>query len=245
MNIKSFYFPVEEQDVSLASGLPANEYKAIVAHHGDTPKVVSIAKQSYKLVANQDLIVPFMEEVTKLKTRWFIDKSHSFVQPNRMRLQITFPDVYVSDTESKIPLSVYLHNSYDQSEGIRMFWGAIRAICSNGMIMGDVLGKYYARHTKGFQAEVLQRQFDDIAGNLQHVERRIHLLDELPVDTDIMERVQQALGKRRLEEIIATDTTPDISQWELYNRITWLVSHKVDKPARAELQLKTSQVFAL
>jgi hypothetical protein len=245
MNIKSFYFPVEEQDVTLVNGYRANGYKAIVANPQDSPQLVSIVKNSYKLVPNQALITPFMEEIASLKTRWFIDTSHSFVEANRMRLQITFPDVYASDKESKIPLSVYLHNSYDQSEGIRMFWGAIRAICSNGMIMGDVLGKYYARHTKGFQAEMIHRQFDDIAENIHRVESRIQLLDEMPVNLEILEKVQQALGKRRLEEIIATDTLPDISQWDLYNMITWLISHQVEKPARAELQLKTSLVFAL
>lgn len=245
MNIKSFHFPVEEQEITLINGVSARGYKAIVAHPQESPKLVSIVKSSYKLVTNQSLIVPFMEQIASLKTRWYIDSSHSFVEPNRMRLQITFPDVYASDKESRIPLSVYLHNSYDQSEGIRLYWGAIRAVCTNGMIMGDVLGKIYARHTKGFQPEHIHKQFDNVAENIQRVEQRIHQLDEMPVNLEILEKVQQALGKRRLEEIIATDTMPDISQWELYNKITWLISHQVEKPARADLQLKTSQVFAL
>jgi hypothetical protein len=111
--------------------------------------------------------------------------------------------------------------------------------------MGDVLGKYYARHTKGFEAQNIQKQFDDVSGRIQVIGERISQLDQLPVDKELMQQVQKVLGKRRLAEIACTDTLPDVSQWELYNRITWLVSHQVDKPARAELQLKTSQVFSL
>jgi hypothetical protein len=244
MTIKSFNIPVQEQDVSV-NGFPVKGFKAIVAHPDESPQVVGIVKKSYKLVSNQSLISPFMDQIASLRTRWYIDTSHSFVEPNRMRLQVTFPDVYASDRESRIPLSVYLHNSYDQSEGIRLYWGAIRAVCTNGMIMGDVLGKIYARHTKGFQPELVHRQFENVADNIQRVEQRILELDSMPVDTALMEKVQQALGKRRLEEIVATDTLPDMSQWDLYNRITWLVSHNVDKPARADLQLRASQVFAL
>lgn len=244
MNIQNFFIPVKEQDVTV-DGFPVRDWKAIIANPEHNPEVVSIVRRTYQLVPNRVLILPFLEQISKLRTRWYIDPSHSFVQPNRMRLQITFPDVYASDRESRIPLSVYLHNSHDQSEGIRLYWGAIRAVCTNGMIMGEVLGKIYARHTKGFQPELVHRQFENVSENIQRVEERIRQLDSMPVDADVMTKVQQALGKRRLEEIVATDTLPDMSQWDLYNKITWLVSHSVDKPARADLQLKTSQVFAL
>jgi hypothetical protein len=247
MILKSYYFDVAERPVFNQAGTPLNGYKAVVIpdEQPGQEQLVSIVKNSYKLVPNRMLIEPFVEEIARLGTRWQVDKSHSFVLPNRMRLQITFPDIYVSDSESAIPLSVYLHNSYDGSEGIRMFWGAIRAICSNGMIMGDVLGKYYARHTKGFDPELIQRQFDDVTGRIHTIRERIVELDQLPVDIELMQQVQKVLGKRRLAEIAQTDSVPDVSQWELYNRITWLVSHQVEKPARADLQLKTSQVFAL
>lgn len=244
MNLNDYYFDVEEQPVYGVSGNRYDDFKAIVSHN-KTSQVVSIAKSSYKLVPNKELIEPFMEHVQQLGVRWFIDKSHSFVLPNRMRLQITFPDIYVSDEESKIPLSVYLHNSYDATEGIRLFWGAIRAVCTNGMIFGDVLGKQYFRHTKGFDTVLLASQFQGVTDKIQVIQQRIHELRNAPVTQECMSALQQALGKKRLQEIVDTDCLPDASQWMLYNDITYLISHSVDKPQRSELQLKTSRVFQL
>jgi hypothetical protein len=245
MRVQDYYFEVQERPVFNATGVQINDYKAIVSKQNNTEAVVNIAKATYKLVPNRELLEPFMDKLGDLGTRWFIDSSHSFVQPNRMRLQVTFPDIFVSDEESKIPLSVYLHNSYDGSEGIRLFWGAIRAICTNGMIFGEVLGRHYYRHTKGFNPELLVGQFQTVTDKIQTIQTRIGELQDREVTTEQMKQLQVALGKKRLEELIATDTLPDKSQWELYNDITYLISHSVDKPHRAELQLRTSNVFQL
>ena len=249
MNIENFFFPVEERPIALINDVPWDDkikgYKAIVSPNGDSDRVIAVVKNSYKLVPNKELIEPFLNQVSKLGVRWKIDPSHSFSQINRMRLQITFPDIMVSDKESEIPLSVYLHNSYDQTEGVRLFWGAIRAICSNGMIFGDVLGTMYARHTSGFVFEKFDNQFHNVTDKITSVQNRITDLRSTEIDLSFMQKVQEALGKRRLEEILQTDTVPDISQWDLLNDITYFISHNEKKPKRARLQLATSKVFAL
>lgn len=249
MNLQHYYFDIMEKDVALVTDTPWDEpisdYKAIVARINGSEKVVSVAKKSYQLVPNRELIEPFLEEIDKLNVQWKVDRSHSFCLANRMRLQITFPEIMVSDTESDIPLSVYLHNSYDQSEGVRLFWGAIRSICSNGMIFGDVLGSLYARHTSGFSFEKLESQFQNVTEKISHVQNRITHLRSEELDQEFINQVQKALGKRRLEEIVQTDTLPDISQWDLLNDITFFISHHEKKQKRARLQLATSKVFAL
>jgi hypothetical protein len=249
MNIEDFYFPVQEQDIALLDESPwadaINGYKAIIAPNGSSDKVISVVKDSYKLVPNKELIEPFMEQVSKLGVRWRIDPSHSFSQINRMRLQITFPDILLKDNESDIPLSLFLHNSYDQSEGIRLFWGAIRGICTNGMVFGNLLGSFYARHTKGFCFENFYEEFGHASDKIQSVQNHIDHLQSVQADQELMEALQQALGKRRMEEIASTDQVPDKSQWGLLNDITYFISHDVEKPKRADLQLKVSRVFEL
>jgi hypothetical protein len=248
MKIQDFYFDVAERPLALATDMHSNHlkgYKAIVAPQNDRDSMISIVKDSYKLVTNRELIMPFLDEIQSLNARWYIDKSHSFVAPNRMRLQITFPDLYLSDSESKIPLSVYLHNSYDQSEGIRLYWGAIRAICTNGMVLGDLLGSFYGKHTQGLSMIRLRDQFDQVTERITKVENRIRLMESKPVRQELFEDLQKSLGKRRLEEIIRTDTLPDKSTWDLYNDITYYISHDVEVKNRANLQLKVSQAFAL
>ena len=249
MNIENFFFPVEERPVALLNDAPWDDkikgYKAIVSPNGESDRVISVVKNSYKLVPNKELIEPFLNQVSKLGVRWKIDNSHSFCQLNRMRLQVTFPDILLNDEDSKIPLSVYLHNSYDQSEGVRLFWGAIRSICSNGMVFGEVLGKIYAKHTSGFTFDKLETQFHNVTEKITSVQNRITDLRSTEVDLEFMAKVQEALGKRRLEEITKTDQMPDQSQWDLLNDITHYISHNEKKPNRAKLQLATSKVFAL
>lgn len=250
MNIEQYFFPVEEHDITLHptpwQAQSIKDYKAIVAPSPNgTMNVISVVRNSYKLVENKALIEPFLEEVSKLGTRWKIDRSHSFCQLNRMRLQVTFPDISIRDEDSEIPLSIFLHNSYDQSEGVRLFWGGIRSICTNGMVFGTILGSFYARHTQGFNFAGVEKQFDNAALKINEVKLRLKDLDSMPVDEQLMKVLQKKLGKRRLEDIVKTDTVPDISQWDLLNDITYYISHDVAKPKRADLQNKVSEVFAL
>ena len=250
MNIEQFHFPVQEQDIALLDErTPWHQkihgYKAIISPSDKKDKVISVVKDSYKLVKNKELIDPFMEQVSKLGVRWRLDPSHSFCQLNRMRLQITFPDILIKDDESDIALSVYLHNSYDQSEGVRAYWGAIRGICQNGCVFGTVLGSIYARHTKGFSFDNFYEEFGNASDKIQEVQLRIKQMEDRSVNEDLMEKLQSALGKRRLEEITQTDRIPDKSQWDLLNDITYYISHEVEKPRRGDLQLKVSKALAL
>jgi len=247
MNLEKFYFPVAESHIALAdASLPEIAgYKAIVSPQNGENKVISVVKNSYKLIPNRELIEPFLDQVSNLHVRWRIDPSHSFCELNRMRLQVSFPDIMIKDEESEIPLSLYLHNSYDQSEGVRLFWGAIRAICTNGLVFGTLLGSFYSRHTRGFEFKNIHTQFDRALEKIDKVQSRINHLRNTPVSEPLIEDLQKTLGKKRLAEIILTDRLPDASQWQLMNDITHYISHQVEKPKRGDLQLGVSKVFEL
>lgn len=100
------------------------------------------------MVRNEDLIKELLDQLLGLSTSFKVDPSHSFVQNERMRVQITIPELRKQDSESDIALSLFLHNSYDQSEGVRMYFGAIRSICSNGMVFGDAAWLYIVMNCK-------------------------------------------------------------------------------------------------
>ena len=158
--LNKYLFPVEERKVFFADNdkepKGTKEYKAIV--RPDKNKLISVMQDSYQLIPNRDVIMPLLEQLHELDTRWNFDNSHSFVDSKRMRLQVTFPDLTLNDGRSDIALSLFLHNSYDGSEGVRMFWGAIRGICSNGMVFGEVLSKFYSKHTSGINLGNLKEQ---------------------------------------------------------------------------------------
>jgi len=160
MNLQPFCFPVTERAVAVDNAqtplihiedpdsfLP-NGYKAIVRE--DTNEVISIVKNFYQIVKNSDLINQLLQELATSGHSFKIDPTHSFADNNQIRLQITFPELKFRDGESDIALSAFVHNSYDQSEGVRFYFCAIRAICSNGMVFGQILSKYYSKHTSGF-----------------------------------------------------------------------------------------------
>jgi len=151
MKLEPFCFPVTERPVFVenASGMLidpenpdsylTNGHKAIVRE--DTNEIISVVKSSYEVVRNPDLIDSALRQLAVSGTSFRIDPSHSFVDNYRMRMLITFPELKMRDRESDIALSVFIHNSYDCSESVRFFFGAIRAICSNGMVFGEVLAQ--------------------------------------------------------------------------------------------------------
>ena len=240
-----FLFPVQEKQVYFEgeSGVPvlAPEYKAITRE--DNGKLISVMSDTYKIVPNSEIIKPLMDQLANFDSRWIIDPSHSFVRDSRMRLQVTFPDLTFSDGRSDIALSLFLHNSYDGSEGVRMFWGAIRGICSNGMIFGKVLGKFYARHTSGIRLDNLVEQVHQTYEQIPVIKERIDILQNIGVSKVLQESVEKQLGKN-VTKYVHEQPSPE-NQWMLYNYLTWYISHMIDIRLRAAYQMQVSKLFGL
>ncbi|MBI2417238.1 MAG: DUF932 domain-containing protein [Ignavibacteriales bacterium] len=240
-----FMFPVTEGKVlyESESGKPVftSDYKAIMRE--DTGSLISVMSDSYKIVPNAEIIKPLMEQLHNLDSKWIIDASHSFVSDERMRLQVTFPDLTFNDGRSDIALSLFLHNSYDGSEGVRMYWGAIRGICSNGMVFGKVLAKFYARHTSGIQLDNLSEQVALTYEQIPVIRERISVLQNIGVTKQLQESVEKQLGKT-VTKYVQEQPQAD-NQWILYNYLTWYVSHVVEQRMRASYQMRVSKMFEL
>ncbi|MBE0643272.1 MAG: DUF932 domain-containing protein [Bacteroidetes bacterium] len=249
--LSTYLFPVTESAVYRAGagedGVPqlSKDYKAIVRQ--DNGQLISIQRKTYKLVPNSEVIKPLMEQLHKLDTSWHVDSSHSFVDDSKMRLSIVFPELVINDGRSDIALSLYLHNSYDSSEGVRMYFGAIRAICKNGMVFGQILSKFYGKHTVNFDMEHLQRELTATADKLPVIKHRIGTLLESKVDKNLRMEIDRRLGKRVTKYIESQEqeTQRAANQWAMYNIITYYVSHLVRKQLRSDYQIRTSKIFGL
>lgn len=244
--VDNYIFPVTERKVffeneKTGEPLKTREYKAIV--RTDKNKLVSIMQDSYRLVSNHDVIMPLLEQLNNLETNWYFDNSHSFVNSQRMRLQVTFPDLTLNDGRSDIALSLFLHNSYDGSEGVRMFWGAIRGICSNGMVFGEVLARFYSKHTKNINIGNLKEQLEATYEKIPMIKDRIEILQNMKVNKTLTEEVQEKMGKT-ISKYVDEQPKPK-NQWTLYNILTYYVSHLIDKRMRAFYQMKVSNIFRL
>jgi len=192
MNLESFCFPVLERAVAvdndqnslidlqeIGTFLP-NDCKTIVRK--DTNQVISIVKQSYKLVPNATLIDKLLRELAMCGHTFRFNRQHSYVDNNLMRLQMTFPYLTLQDSESNMALTAYLHNSYNLSEGVRFIFASIRYICSNGCVFGNVLSRYDSKHASGFSFERLVEKLSQATEYFTKIKERNYPLERLPVD---------------------------------------------------------------
>lgn len=240
-----YLFPVAETKVQTEdvgnSFRNTNDYKAIIRE--DNSKLIAIQKKSYKLVSNAEIIEPILTQLDNLTTEWTIDESHSYIEDGRMRLQVTFPELTLNDGRSDIALSLFIHNSYDGSEGVRMYWGAIRGICSNGMVFGEVLAKYYARHTSGIVIDNLVEQVEATYEQIPVIKNRIEILQNLEPTEALTEQITKQLG-RGVADYVEEQEAPE-NQWKLYNYLTYYISHIILQRMRAQYQMKVSKLFEL
>tara|TARA_R110002050_G_scaffold126681_1_gene247495 strand:- start:18064 stop:18831 length:768 start_codon:yes stop_codon:yes gene_type:complete len=255
MNLEPYCFPVTQRTVAVDDATSpiinlenpdtflSNNYKAIVRE--DTNELISIVKDTYKIVKNSDLIDQLLRQLATCGYSFKIDASHSFVSNERMRLQITFPELRLRDRESDIALSAFIHNSYSMQESVKFYFGAIRAICSNGMVFGKILSKYYSRHTSGFSFENLGEKLAEAREYFPEIQERINRLELLRVDEQLVESVSTKISKRLAEQCIAEEEVGRITQWKLLNRLTNHISHEMEPRLQAKYQENVSKVFAL
>ncbi len=248
--LSQFMFPVEERAVYVQENPHPNidiadNYKAIVRQ--DSGKLISIMKNTYQLVPNREVILPLLQELHKLDNKWVIDSSHSFVDDSRMRIQITFPELTLSDGISDIALSLFLHNSYDGSEGVRLFWGAIREICSNGMVFGTLLSKYYRRHTSGLDITNLKQKLEATYDKIPVIGHRIEQLQNTDVTPKFRRSIEDNLGKHVIKYVDQHEQQNKRASnlWMLFNIVTYYISHLIEQRKRAQYQLSASKLFKL
>ncbi len=248
--LQQFMTPVHEDKVYFTNGsdmVPAPRHRAILNEQG---KIITVVKDSYKLVRNEDIIMPLLEHLDKLDNKWYVDPSHSFINDKKMRIQLTFPDLMFKDNESDIAMSLFIHNSYDGSEGIKGLWGAIRGICSNGMVFGKVFAKFYAKHTSGFNIDRLKEQIEDSFKLIPSINERVQLMNqrEFKQTPDFSQQVANTLGTRALAYLNqenGEEKNQIQTMWQLYNVFTYFISHYVNYRTRAAYQQRLASLMEM
>ncbi len=249
MNIEDFKFQVEESPVLYKpNGEPylAEDYKAVVDCRDG--KCISVVKKDYNVLPNSVLIEQLMHGLEDTGFKWYIDDSHSFVKPNRMKLQITFPELHWNDPSSNNNLSLFMHNSYDYSEGVRIYWGAIRSICSNGVIFGEVLKSFYAKHTSGFKIEDLRLEMEDAYKKIPQVKHRYETLQRINATSVFkdVEEIEEVFGKKCVkEQEITKDKLEKMKAYTLLCMLSYYISHNVSIQNRTTYQKQIARAFEL
>ena len=246
-----FMFEVEERTVDLKE-LPLQQtlgqrsdsdpgHKVIL--RPDTGEIIAVVRKSYRLIPNEDLIMQFYTELRDRQIPAFLDYSHSFVTNRQMRLQITIPELTFEDGDSEITLCIFLHNSYDGSEKVRIVFGATRIICTNGMVLTESLTEYSFKHQAGVNIEaIVSRAISSVFDEWPIVEDKVKLLAMTPFEVETYERVEKLMGK---DWVTYLRSRKPETMWGAYNELTGYISGQLLKEDRAIHQRRVSAVFNL
>ncbi|MDZ7762898.1 MAG: DUF932 domain-containing protein [Melioribacteraceae bacterium] len=125
--------------------------------------------------------------------------------------------------------------------------GAIRGICKNGMVFGEVLSKFYGKHTSGLEIDNLREQLESTYEKIPVIQHRIEQMQNTKVNRDLRLDVETKLGKKVMKYVEEQEKEHNKAknQWVLYNILTYYISHIVKERMRAHYQIEVSEAFKL
>ena len=245
--LEHFLTPVQKTSMlyTLASGetMTTTDFNAVI---NDKGKLISVVRDSYKLVPNKDVIMPVIEQLELLDNKWYIDKSHSFISDEKMRIQITFPELVANDGQSDIAISLYACNTYDATGSVKLFFGCLRKICLNGMITGKVFSKVSGRHTTNFNVENLRSEVEKSYEAIPIINQKIEELynKTIMLNDAFQKSIKTNFGTRGLAYVLQQNNkTTILNEWEMYNVLTYYISHYINYKARERYQESVSTMF--
>tara|TARA_Y100000310_G_scaffold341491_1_gene440802 strand:- start:357 stop:1118 length:762 start_codon:yes stop_codon:yes gene_type:complete len=235
-------FPVKETNIMYT--LPGG--KDIVSGHKfivreDNNKILSCMTEDYKLVKNEE-VLNAIEPVMKANGA-ICKEATTFSEGARMKVTYIMKDTRVKiDKGDYVNPEIVIRNSYDGSLEASAMAGAFRLICSNGLVIGYLLGKDGYRHIKGSgvneeaMAELVEKLvlrtkdvFDEefpifIETNVieEHIKKLIAMFPITAMDS----LVQKMIGK------------PPKTYWDLLNAATWTTSHAMKRENEATHKLE-------
>ncbi len=249
MNLEQFYFPVTETPIYYAVNadyckLDSNK---LIRHIDNNQKPIAIVSKGYNFITNKEIIENTIGCLENLGVKFYIDQMGTFLSDKRMMIHAIFQDNYIADDNNGvINLSLVIHNSYDMSTAARARFGTFRTICSNGALLSfSELTQYYHKHTKNLFVNNMKEEIEKALQVFPHLKERIDLLrvTEFRIDLPkVMDNVYRIMPDdfrtfvKPQAEIIKT-------MWQLYNLMTYYITHKVQAVAREVYYQKISKLF--
>ena len=213
-------------------------YKFIMRE--DTGEILSCLTDEYKLVTNKELYDYTSKVVSSLKGTLVEARTYN---GKRTMYKWRFKDsIDLGKGEGHKP-EIIVNNSYDGSCEVSVLAGAFRLVCSNGMVVGTVLGNASNRHSVWNK-------------NLKDIEKMIHTSIEdiaslLQKGFDLMAN-KEVLQKhiKGLFKIFPTQANEQLAQylmankpktyWDLYNAGTWLLTHGMNRRSWSTTKIETA-----
>lgn len=241
---------------------PIEGFRAIVDLRDNT--TFNICKAGYKAVHYQEIVEMMDVIALRYYDTWGpVDKKLSLDRRNgrRVHIKYSFTEALMeigNGSGDKMVPSIEAISSLDLSLIMRIFVGAIRLVCTNGMTFGKVLEEYRKKHTEGLSLEIAEQKissaiehFNSIPGQLDNFRKipasksQVFLYQSLPFSADQRNKVEQEIRKAansvEWNDEKPEDSKVDINKFELYNIYTAANSHQV---TAIESQVKINDAVA-
>jgi len=243
MNLKSTFFPVTLVPVPHPYSEEYNEqpdtkYRYVMRN--DNGEVLSIVTKDYQLVENEKLIEAIMPSIDSfggelLECKLFGDGA-------RVQYRFSFPNkkITIHEKDDLIP-EVVIKNSYDGSTAITVMAGAFRLVCTNGMVIGEIVDYFKNRHLTDVDVSKLNDIiYSTIEKTVTYLSEKVVKLAEIsPVKEqhiiDVIQLFPERMMERAMEHIIRNKPK---DYWDLLNIATNIATHHMNREAESTHNLE-------
>ena len=236
----------------------ARGYKAIV--DANTGKVFSIVSNDYRIITHEQAIEQVQSIIEKTEDLGGYDlKVRFYNDGGRMRCTFTFPRIAAEIQRGDIVnLQLHLSNSYDVTWPFTVVLGALRLVCTNGLVVGKKILHIKKRHVYELDDLNIEETITFATDLFQKQSGEWKDLDNIPLEPAVYGQVMEAMqfGKQATEEIvdqISQEATgydehdfPLMSLWAFYNVITWYLTHRavsLNHRVEMEKRLRFAMVY--
>jgi len=217
-------YPLDDNlDVTL---LDETGYKFIVRE--DTNDVLSCVSNEYQLVTNQEVMDKALPIIERMKGT--VDEVKTFSQGARTNWVFKFRKNPITINGEKLFPQLNIKNSYDASTQVDVLGGAFRLVCSNGLVVGRIIGHKSARHSiwnpklqNGHIGELVEETIENMETVLNN---EFPKLMESKLNKKDVVKVMQRFPTTQIENMVnyLTANKPE-TYWDLFNAATWVLSH--------------------
>ena len=225
---ESSLFPVKEDIIYTKNG-DESGYKFIMRE--DTDDILSCMTKEYKLVSNSEVweaANPILNEMGAVLT-----EENIFSNGARTSWTWKIPDVKVKITRGdELNPQITIRNSYDGSFQLGILSGAFRLLCSNGLILGNILSHKVNRHSiYNTNLDKIDKSIKDTVDMMENV-----FVKELPV---LVKTKTKPKDIQKLVKLFPDFTMDALTQyllgnkinnfWDLLNAATWVSTHTMKR----------------
>ncbi|MBC8299862.1 MAG: DUF932 domain-containing protein [Pelagibacterales bacterium] len=216
-------------------------HKFIVREDNDS--ILSCMTDDYRMVTNSELIetaLPILKDNGAV-----LQEAISFGEGQKTTWKWIIPDVKIEvDKDDYMNPEIIIKNSYDGSLQVHIMAGAFRVICSNGLVIGVVLGnKNYRHNNNNINLDNLDYAVEKTITHTRKVGEDFPSLKEKKLNEKhilgLVELFPSTMSEFMVDYLIANKPQ---NYWDLLNCATWIATHKMNRNYQATHKLE-SQIY--